>query len=186
MMKYFAHETAIIETENIGEGTKIWAFAHVSRNAVVGTGCIIGEGVHIGPNVVIGNNVKIQNHALIYEGVEIEDEVFIGPAAVTTNDYLPRAVQGWDASSDTFRKTLIKKGASVGANATLICGVTLGEGCIVGAGSVVTRDVSPNALVYGNPAKHRHLNIPQHPHVYDRTHGVNFDDLLTKGENDEQ
>ena len=160
-MKFFAHETAIIETDNIGAGTRIWAFSHISRNAVIGENCTIGEGVHIGPNVIIGNNVKVQNHALIYEGVTIEDNVFIGPNVVTTNDIFPRATPGWSAdTASTFRPTLIKKGASVGANSTIICGVVLNNKCIVGAGSVVTKDVDNNSLVLGNPARHtKYVNI---------------------------
>ena len=159
-MKFFSHETAIIETDNIGDGTKIWAFSHLSRGVVVGDNCIIGEGVHIGPNVTIGNNVKIQNHALVYEGVTIQDDVFIGPNVVTTNDIFPRATPGWSAeTSDTFRTTLIKKGSSVGANSTIVCGTVLGEKCIVGAGSVVTKNVDNKSLVVGNPAKHqRYVN----------------------------
>lgn len=151
-MKYFHHETAIIETENIGEGTKIWAFSHLSKGCKVGKNCIIGEGVHVGANVIIGNNVKIQNHSLIYEGVIIEDDVFIGPNVVTTNDFFPKTGQ-WDTSSSRFRKTLFKKGCSVGANSTIVCGVTLEEGCLVGAGSVVTKDVKEKTLVFGNPAR---------------------------------
>lgn len=144
------HATAIVETEEIGFNTKIWAFSHVSRGAKIGDNCVIGECVHIGPGVVIGDGVKIQNHALIYEGVTIEDGVFIGPGVVTTNDIFPRAKGDW---SDRFRKTRIRQGASVGANATIVCGVELGKGCLIGAGSVVTGDVPPGAVAYGNPAR---------------------------------
>ena len=154
--EYYAHPTAIIETESIGKGTKIWAFSHVSSGATIGENCTIGEGVHIGPNVKIGNNVKIQNHALLYEGVEIEDHVFIGPSVTTTNDIFPRATPGWSAeNSRTFRRTLIKKGASIGANSTIVCGNILKEKCIVGAGSVVINDVDEKSMVCGNPAVHK-------------------------------
>tara|TARA_R110002124_G_scaffold271966_1_gene440952 strand:- start:1604 stop:2098 length:495 start_codon:yes stop_codon:yes gene_type:complete len=155
-MNFFCHDTAIIETPQIGDGTKIWAFSHISPGCIIGNNCVIGEGVHIGPNVIIGNNVKIQNHALIYEGVTIENNVFIGPNVVTTNDIFPRSTSGWSAdSSDTFRNTLIKEGASIGANATIVCGTVLNRGCIIGAGSVVIRDVEEKSLVCGNPAAHK-------------------------------
>jgi len=147
------HDTAIVDEGcEIGDGTKIWAFSHVSNGAKIGEDCVIGEGVHIGPGVIVGNRVKIQNGAILYKGVTVEDEVFIGPRVVTTNDILPRATGDW---TERFRETLIKKGASVGANATIICGVTLGEDCMVGAGSVVTKDVPQGALVYGNPARRK-------------------------------
>ena len=151
-MKYFLHETSIVETKEIGDGTKVWAFSHVCKNASIGKNCVIGEGVYIGPGVKIGNNVKIQNNSLIYEGVTIEDNVFIGPNVVTTNDITPRAQGEW---SDRFRETHIKKNASVGANSVIVCGNTLGENCMVGAGSVVTKSVDKDTLVYGNPARER-------------------------------
>lgn len=144
------HSTSIIESDTIGDGTKIWAFSHISKNVVIGNNCIIGEGVYIGPNVVIGNNVKIQNHSLIYEGVHIEDNVFIGPNVVTTNDIFPNVSDEW---SHRFRKTIFKKGCSIGANSTIICGITIGEDSLVGAGSVVTKNVPSNVLCYGNPAR---------------------------------
>jgi len=153
MKNYFSHETAIIESQDIGEGTKIWAFTHISKNAKIGKNCNIGEGVYIGCGVTIGDNVKIQNHSLLYEGVTIEDDVFIGPNVITTNDIFPRASSGdW---SHKFRKTLFKKGCSVGANSTIVCGIEIGTQAMIGAGSVVTKSVSDETLVYGNPAKPR-------------------------------
>ncbi len=150
------HPTAIIDTEltNIGQNTKIWAYTHICKNAIIGENCTIGEGVYIGPNVKIGNNCKIQNHSLIYDGVEIEDNVFIGPNVITTNDNFPRALGDW---SDRFEKTLIKKGSSICANSTIVCGVVLGTNCMIGAGSVVTKNIKDNYLAYGNPARHIRL-----------------------------
>jgi len=150
-MKYYSHPTAIIETENIGDGSKVWAFSHICEEASIGKDCMIGEGVHIGRGVSIGNNCKIQNHALIYEGVTIEDDVFIGPNVVTTNDMYPRAFGKW---SHRFAKTVIKKGAGIGANSTIVCGVILGEYCMVAAGSVVTSNLMKHSLAKGNPARH--------------------------------
>ena len=148
---YFVHETSLIDDNvNVGKKTKIWAFSHVMEGTTIGENCVIGEGVHIGCNVKIGNNCKIQNHSLIYEGVIIEDNVFIGPNVVTTNDIDPKAVGEW---KDRFRKTYFKKGSSVGANSTIICGNTIGENSTVGAGSVVTKDVEKNTVVVGNPAR---------------------------------
>lgn len=149
----FIHNTAIIDCDinNVGENTKIWAYSHVCKNAKIGKNCVIGEGVYIGPNVIIGDDCKIQNHSLIYEGVIIEDEVFIGPNVITTNDMFPRSKGDW---SSKFRKTLIKKGVSICANSTIICGITLGENCMIGAGSVVSKNIKPNYLAYGNPARH--------------------------------
>jgi UDP-2-acetamido-3-amino-2,3-dideoxy-glucuronate N-acetyltransferase len=151
-MKFFKHETSIVESDNIGDGTKIWAFSHICKDAVIGDNCVIGEGVYIGPNVVIGNNCKIQNNSLIYEGVTLEDDIFLGPNTVTTNDFIPRVEGDWK-NDGRFRKTLFKKGCSIGANSVIICGVTIGENSLVGAGSVVTKDIPNNSLAYGNPAK---------------------------------
>ena len=150
-MKYYNHPTAIIETKDIGEDSKIWAFSHVSEGATIGDNCTIGEGVHIGKGVKIGNNCKIQNHSLIYEGVTIEDDVFIGPNVVTTNDMYPRSFGKW---GPRYEETLIKKGAGIGANSTIVCGVVLGEFCMVAAGSVVTANIMKQSLVKGNPARH--------------------------------
>lgn len=150
-MSFFVHPTAIIDSNvEIGDGTKIWAYAHIMSGAKMGKNCVIGEGVHIGNNVTLGDSVKIQNHSLVYEGVTIEDEVFLGPNTVTTNDYEPTATGDW---SHRFRKTLFKRGCSVGANSTIVCGVTIGEGALIGAGSVVTKDVERETVVVGNPAR---------------------------------
>lgn len=146
------HETAIIESTDIGEGTNIWAFTHISKGAKIGKGCTIGENVYIGKDVVIGDRCRIQNGALIYEGVTMGNDVFIAPSVITTNDFFPELPVGdW---TPRFRKTLIMDNASVGANSTSICGVILEKGCMVGAGSVVTKDVRENEIVVGNPAKH--------------------------------
>jgi len=147
------HPSAIVDTAlaNIGENTKIWAFSHICKNVTIGSNCVIGEGVYIGPNVIIGNNCKIQNHSLIYEGLTIQDNVFIGPNVVTTNDIFPRAIGDW---THKFRKTIIKQGASICANTTIVCGITIGENAMVGAGSVVTKNVNAQSLCYGNPTKH--------------------------------
>jgi len=142
------HETAIVETDHIGEGTKVWCYSHISKDVYIGKDCVIGEGVYIGPSVVIGDNCKIQNHSLIYEGVHLGNNVFIGPNVVTTNDLFPKATGSW-----TLVNTYIEDGASVCANSTIICGVTLNKGCMVGAGSVVTQDVNANEVVVGNPAR---------------------------------
>lgn len=149
---YFKHPTSIVETDQIGIGTKIWAFTHICKGAIIGKNCIIGEGVYIGPNVVIGDNCKIQNNSLVYEGVTLEDNVFLGPNTVTTNDFKPSVLGDWK-NSDRFRKTLFKSGSSIGANSVIVCGITIGENSMVGAGSVVTKNVPNDSTVYGNPAK---------------------------------
>ena len=150
--KYFVHPTAVVEDgAEIGEGTRIWHFVHVREGAKVGRNCNIGKGVYIDVNVEIGNNVKIQNFVSIYRGVKIEDDVFIGPHATFTNDLYPRSFnEDWE-----LVPTLVKKGASIGANATIVCGITIGEYAMIGAGAVVTKDVPPFGLVYGNPARLR-------------------------------
>lgn len=149
----FVHPTAEVSAKaKVGSGTKIWHQAQVREGAVIGGNCIIGKCVYIDFNVKIGSRVKIQNHVSIYHGVTIEDDVFVGPAVTFTNDLTPRAFR-WDESMVV--PTLVKKGASIGANSTIICGTKIGEYAMVGAGSVVTKDVPPHALVYGNPAKIR-------------------------------
>jgi len=149
--KFFVHESAYIDEDvEIGSGTKIWHFSHILRNSKIGENCVIGQNVMIGPNVKIGNRVKIQNNVSVYEGVEIEDDVFCGPSMVFTNVINPRS---FIERKNEFKKTLVKKGATIGANATIVCGVTIGEYSFVAAGAVVTKDVPPYALVAGIPAK---------------------------------
>lgn len=149
-MNYFKHPTSIVESNEIGEASKIWHFAHIREHAVIGKNCNIGKSVYIDSDVKIGDNVKIQNFVSVYKGVEIESDVFVGPSVVFTNDLYPRAFI-WD--NDKLVLTTVKKGSSIGANSTIICGVTIGEYAMVGAGSVVTKDVIPFSLVFGNPAR---------------------------------
>ena len=139
----------MVESEEIGEGTRIWAFAHVLKGVVIGKDCNVGDHSFIEGGAQIGNKVVVKNGVSIWDGVTIEDRVFIGPNAAFINDRVPRA----GVYHEKYEKTLIKKGASVGANATLLCGITLGRWCVVGAGSVVTSDVPDYGLVYGNPAR---------------------------------
>ena len=147
----FIHETTIVdENVTIGKNTKIWCFCHILRNTVIGERCNIGQNCVIGANVTLGNGVKVQNNLSIYEGVEVEDDVFLGPSVVFTNVINPRA---FIERKSEFKKTLMKKGCSVGANATVVCGVTVGKYSMIGAGSVVSKDVPDFALVYGVPAK---------------------------------
>lgn len=151
MSDYFVHESSYVdEGANIGEGTKIWHFSHVMSGAQIGEKCSIGQNVNIGSRAVIGNGVKIQNNVSIYDDVIIEDDVFCGPSCVFTNVINPRA---FVERKSEYKKTIIKKGASIGANATIVCGVTVGEYALIGAGSVVTKDVPPYALIYGTPAR---------------------------------
>ena len=148
---YFQHETAVVdEGTSIGAGTRIWHFSHVLTGSRVGENCNIGQNVVIGPEVHIGNGCKIQNNVSVYKGVTLEDGVFCGPSMVFTNVINPRA----DVNRrDQFLPTLVRRGATIGANATIVCGATLGEFCFIGAGAVVTRDVPPHALMVGNPAR---------------------------------
>lgn len=149
---YFVHESSYIDDDvEIGEGTKIWHFCHIQKGARIGKNCSLGQNVNVSNNVIIGNNVKIQNNVSVYEGVELEDGVFCGPSCVFTNDLTPRAE--FPKGSTGYKKTLVKHGASIGANATIVCGHTIGEYAMVAAGAVVTRDVEPYMLVAGVPAK---------------------------------
>lgn len=149
--KYFVHESSYIDDNvEIGEGTKIWHFCHIQSGARIGKNCTIGQNVYIGSNVKIGNDVKIQNNVSIYEGVTLEDGVFCGPSCVFTNDLSPRA--RFPKGSENFVKTLVKEGATIGANATVICGNIIGKEAMVAAGAVVTKDVTEKTLVMGVPA----------------------------------
>ena len=152
MRDYFVHESSYIdENVRIGKGTKIWHYCHVQKGAVIGEGCSFGQNVNISNNVKIGNYVKVQNNVSIYEGVELEDYVFCGPSMTFTNDLNPRSK--YPKGSTGYKRTLIKRGASIGANATIICGVTLGGCALIGAGAVVAKDVEPHAIIAGVPAK---------------------------------
>ncbi|HUN28233.1 MAG TPA: acyltransferase [Alphaproteobacteria bacterium] len=152
---FFLHESSYVdEPASIGAGTKIWHFCHVMAHARVGRNCSIGQNVLIASNVDIGNNVKIQNNVSVYEGVILEDDVFCGPSMVFTNVTTPRSATPRNTAAD-YRRTIVKRGATIGANATIVCGNTLGEFSFVGAGSVVTKDVPAYAVVYGNPARLR-------------------------------
>lgn len=153
MAEYFVHESSYIdEGAEIGAGTKIWHFCHIMPRAKIGERCNIGQNVLVSSDVTIGNNVKIQNNVSLYTGVIIEDDVFLGPSMVFTNIINPRSHVN---RKDEYQKTLVRKGASIGANATIVCGTTLGQYCFVGAGAVVTKDVPDYALVYGSPARVR-------------------------------
>jgi UDP-2-acetamido-3-amino-2,3-dideoxy-glucuronate N-acetyltransferase len=148
---YFAHETAVIDEGcKIGDGTKIWHFSHIMSDSTIGENCNIGQNVVVSPNVVLGNNVKVQNNVSIYTGVICEDDVFLGPSMVFTNVSNPRSAVN---RRGEYEQTLVKKGASIGANSTIVCGNTIGEFAFIGAGAVVTKDVPPYSLVVGNPSK---------------------------------
>lgn len=150
-MSYTVHPTAEVgDGAEIGDGTRIWHFSHVRAGAIIGEGCTLGQNVYIAPTAEIGDGVKIQNNVSVYDGVVLEDDVFCGPSAVFTNVTYPRAHVD---RSEEFEATRVRRGATIGANATVVCGITIGEYAFVGAGSVVTDDVTPFALVMGNPAR---------------------------------
>lgn len=152
--KFFVHESSYIdENVEIGEGTKIWHFSHIQSGAKIGKNCVLGQNVNVANNVTIGNNVKIQNNVSVFEGVTLEDYVFCGPSMVFTNIIDPRSKYP-QVGSKYYKKTLVKEGASLGANCTILCGITIGKFAFIGAGAVVTKDVPDYALVVGNPAKH--------------------------------
>ncbi len=151
MAQYFAHESSFIDDNvSIGENTKVWHFSHVLFGSTIGENCSFGQNCVVGPNVNIGNGVKVQNNISIYEGVEVEDDVFLGPSMVFTNVINPRA---FIVRREEFKRTLLKKGCSIGANVTVVCGVTVGEYALIGSGAVINKDVKPYALMVGVPAK---------------------------------
>jgi UDP-2-acetamido-3-amino-2,3-dideoxy-glucuronate N-acetyltransferase len=153
MIQYFAHPSAVIDENcEIGEGTKIWHFSHIMSGSKIGRKCNIGQNVVISPQVVLGENVKVQNNVSIYTGVICEDDVFLGPSMVFTNVINPRSAV---SRKDEYKKTVVRKGASIGANATIVCGNEIGEYAMIGAGAVVTKEVPPYALVYGNPSRQK-------------------------------
>ncbi len=164
--KYFSHETAVIDEGCvIGPGTKIWHFSHVMNNCIIGENCNLGQNVVISPQVILGNNVKVQNNVSVYTGVICEDDVFLGPSMVFTNVINPRSAV---RRKDQYMQTLVKQGASIGANATIICGNTIGKYSFIGAGAVITKDVKDYALMIGNPAK-------QSGWMSEYGHRLNFD-----------
>lgn len=151
MAKYFAHKSSFVdENVEIGDDTKVWYFSHILSNTKIGTHCSFGQNCVVGPKVTIGDGVKVQNNISIYEGVEIEDDVFLGPSMVFTNVINPRA---FIVRKEEFKKTLLKRGCSIGANATIVCGVCIGEYALIGSGAVVNKDVKAYALMVGVPAK---------------------------------
>ena len=168
MKPYFSHETAFIDSDcNIGKGTNIWHFSHVMSNCIIGENCNLGQNIVVSPEVVLGNNVKVQNNVSIYTGVICEDDVFLGPSMVFTNIINPRSAI---KRKDQYSKTLVKRGVSIGANATIVCGITIGEFAFIGAGAVVLKDILPYALVVGNPSR-------QIGWISEYGHRLNFNEL---------
>ncbi|MDC3344862.1 N-acetyltransferase [Flavobacteriaceae bacterium] len=168
MKPYFAHETAVIDSDcAIGKGTNIWHFSHVMSNCIIGKNCNLGQNIVVSPEVVLGNNVKVQNNVSIYTGVICEDDVFLGPSMVFTNIINPRSAI---KRKDQYSKTLVKRGVSIGANATIVCGITIGEFAFIGAGAVVLKDILPYALVVGNPSR-------QIGWISEYGHRLNFNEL---------
>jgi len=158
MSSFFVHQSSFVDDgAEIGEGTKIWHFSHIMSGSKIGKNCNIGQNVVISPAVIIGNNVKIQNNVSVYTGVIIEDDAFLGPSMVFTNVINPRSHV---SRKDEYKKTFVKKGASIGANATIVCGITLGRYCFIGAGSVVTKDIPDYGLYYGNPGSVSRMDMP--------------------------
>lgn len=150
-MKFFKHETAVVDAgAQIGENSKIWHFTHIMNSAKIGKNCVLGQNVFLGTNVILGDMVKVQNNVSVYEGVICEDEVFLGPSMVFTNVYNPRSAVERKAE---FKRTLVKKGATIGANATILCGIEIGKYAFIGAGAVVLKNVSDYECVVGNPAR---------------------------------
>lgn len=177
-MDYFAHETAAIDTPSkIGGGTKIWHFSHIMANCTIGKNCNIGQNVVVSPLVILGNNVKVQNNVSIYSGVICEDDVFLGPSMVFTNVTNPRSAVN---RKGQYEKTLVKIGASIGANATIVCGNEIGQYAFIGAGTVVIKQVKPYALIVGNPGKQVGW-MSEYGHRLEFTNG-----LATCKESDEQ
>ena len=168
MKPYFAHKTAVIDSGcAIGKGTNIWHFSHVMSNCIIGKNCNLGQNIVVSPEVVLGNNVKVQNNVSIYTGVTCEDDVFLGPSMVFTNIINPRSAI---KRKDQYSKTIVKRGVSIGANATIVCGITIGEFAFIGAGAVVLKDILPYALVVGNPYR-------QIGWISEYGHRLNFNEL---------